>query len=41
VLADRLVDIWTDWLWFDEVDYTHVFTGVLRTRILLFLVFGW
>jgi uncharacterized membrane protein (UPF0182 family) len=40
VLADRLVDLWTDWLWFSEVDYTSVFTGVLRTKILLFLVFG-
>ncbi|MEV0727509.1 UPF0182 family protein [Polymorphospora sp. NPDC050346] len=34
------VQAWTDWLWFDEVDYTQVFTGVLTTRILLFLAIG-
>jgi len=30
------VQAWTDWLWFKEVDYTQVFTGVLLTRVLLF-----
>ncbi|MET8910755.1 UPF0182 family protein [Micromonospora sp. NPDC004551] len=34
------VSAWTDWLWFDEVRYTQVFTGVLATRLLLFLVIG-
>ncbi|WDZ85138.1 UPF0182 family protein [Micromonospora cathayae] len=34
------VQAWTDWLWFDEVDYTQVFTGVLITRTLLFLAVG-
>ncbi|TDC33445.1 UPF0182 family protein [Micromonospora sp. 15K316] len=34
------VRAWTDWLWFDEVDYTEVFSGVLVTRLLLFLVIG-
>jgi uncharacterized membrane protein (UPF0182 family) len=34
------VNAWTDWLWFDEVDYTNVFTGVLQTRLLLFLAVG-
>lgn len=34
------VRAWTDWLWFDEVNYTEVFTGVLLTRLLLFLVIG-
>ena len=34
------VNAWTDWLWFDEVRYTQVFTGVLATRLLLFLVIG-
>ena len=28
------VNAWTDWLWFDEVKYTDVFTTVLRTRLL-------
>lgn len=31
------VQAWTDWLWFQEVDYTQVFTGVLVTRVLLFV----
>ncbi|NES15379.1 UPF0182 family protein [Micromonospora sp. PPF5-17] len=34
------VNAWTDWLWFDEVRYTRVFTGVLTTRLLLFLLVG-
>ena len=34
------VNAWTDWLWFDEVKYTDVFTTVLRTRLLLFLAVG-
>jgi uncharacterized membrane protein (UPF0182 family) len=34
------VQAWTDWLWFDEVRYTEVFTGVLVTRLLLFLTIG-
>jgi uncharacterized membrane protein (UPF0182 family) len=34
------VEVWTDWLWFDEVEYTQVYTGVLTTRILLFFAIG-
>ncbi|MFU8852445.1 UPF0182 family protein [Micromonospora sp. SL1-18] len=34
------VNAWTDWLWFDEVHYTQVFTGVLATRLTLFLLVG-
>ncbi|MEW2381682.1 UPF0182 family protein [Micromonospora sp. NPDC047707] len=34
------VQAWTDWLWFGEVDYKQVFTGVLATRLLLFLAVG-
>src|ERR1700754_4108659 len=34
------VNAWTDWLWFDELHYTKVFTTVLTTRLLLFLVIG-
>ena len=26
-LLDQVVDLWTDWLWFDEVGYTNVFGG--------------
>ena len=39
-VADRAFDIWADWLWFDEVGYTDVYSGVLTTRLLLFLTFG-
>jgi uncharacterized membrane protein (UPF0182 family) len=35
-----VVTTWTDWLWFDEVDYTSVFTTTLYTKLLLFLIFG-
>jgi uncharacterized protein len=34
------IDAYTDYLWFDEVHFTEVFTGVLVTRLLLFLAIG-
>ena len=34
------IDAYTDLLWFREVDFTDVFTGVLFTRLLLFLAVG-
>ncbi|MEV8513986.1 UPF0182 family protein [Dactylosporangium sp. NPDC051484] len=39
-LFDRVVGAWTDYLWFSEVKYPQVFTGVLTTRIWMFLIFG-
>ncbi len=39
-LFDRVIDAWTDWLWFDEVKYRQVFTGVLSTKLALFALFG-
>jgi uncharacterized membrane protein (UPF0182 family) len=39
-LLGWLVDAWTDYLWFDEVQYTEVFSSVLRTRLMLFAIFG-
>ncbi|NJC81276.1 COG1615 family transporter [Planosporangium mesophilum] len=39
-LFDRMIDAWTDWLWFDEVHYRQVFSGVLTTRLVLFAIFG-
>jgi uncharacterized membrane protein (UPF0182 family) len=39
-LFDRVIDIWTDWLWFDEVKYRSVFSGILSTRLTLFTLFG-
>ena len=34
------IDAYTDLLWYREVDYTDVFTGVLLTRVLMFLAVG-
>ncbi|MET0425729.1 MAG: UPF0182 family protein, partial [Actinoplanes sp.] len=34
------IDAYTDYLWFDEVDKVNVFSGVLLTRLLLFVVIG-
>jgi uncharacterized protein len=33
-------NVWTDRLWFNSLGYSEVFTKVLGTRVLLFLVFG-
>ncbi|MFB9177472.1 UPF0182 family protein [Dactylosporangium sucinum] len=37
---DRVVGAWADYLWFSEVKYTQVFTGVLTTRLWMFVIFG-
>ncbi|MFI5494769.1 UPF0182 family protein [Actinoplanes sp. NPDC051859] len=34
------IDAYTDYLWFDEVSFTGVYSGVLVTRLLLFLAIG-
>jgi uncharacterized membrane protein (UPF0182 family) len=34
------IDAYTDYLWFNEVHFVNVFSGVLVTRLLLFLVIG-
>lgn len=39
-LLGTAVDLYTDLLWFREVEYTQVFTGVLFTRTALFVVVG-
>src|SRR6202008_893930 len=36
----RLIDAYVDWLWFGELGYRSVFTTVLFTRLVLFLVAG-
>jgi uncharacterized membrane protein (UPF0182 family) len=38
LVGPRLVDTYVDWLWFGELGYRSVFTTVLVTRIILFLV---
>jgi uncharacterized membrane protein (UPF0182 family) len=35
-----LIRLYVDWLWFGEVDYRQVFSTGLRTRFLLFVLFG-
>ena len=39
-LVSIFTGVWTDRLWFTSVGYGEVFTKVLGTRVLLFLVFG-
>ena len=39
-VVPTLVGLFTDWLWFREVQFTSVFVTVLRTQILLGLVTG-
>ncbi|MFI1989669.1 UPF0182 family protein [Actinoplanes sp. NPDC020271] len=34
------IDAYTDYLWFSEVQFTQVFSGVLVTKLLLFLAVG-
>ncbi|MFF5293830.1 UPF0182 family membrane protein [Paractinoplanes globisporus] len=34
------IDAYTDYLWFNEVDFVNVFSGVLVTRLLLFVIIG-
>jgi uncharacterized membrane protein (UPF0182 family) len=38
LIGPRLTDAYTNWLWFGEVGFRSVFTTVLLTRVLLFLV---
>ena len=39
-LFDRIIGTWTNWLWFKELNYTEVFSTVLRTRLIMFAVIG-
>jgi len=38
--GSRLISFYVDWLWFGEVGFTGVFTTVLFTHIVLFLIAG-
>lgn len=40
LLGSRLIGTYIDWLWFDEVNATGVFTTTLFTRVVLFLLVG-
>ena len=40
IVGSRLIDTYVDWLWFGEVGFRSVFSTVLVTRIVQFLVVG-
>lgn len=40
ILLNQLVGLWADWVWYEEVGFTNVFGGIIRTRIWLFVLFG-
>ncbi|MGH3734983.1 MAG: UPF0182 family protein [Micromonosporaceae bacterium] len=39
-LLSWVAQVWTDWLWYEEVGYGNVFTTQFQTRLLLFVLFG-
>ena len=38
LIGPRLIDAYVNWLWFGELGYRSVFTTVLATRLILFVV---
>src|SRR6202046_2357590 len=40
LVGPRLIDAYVDWLWFGELGYRSVFTTVLLTRFIVFVVVG-
>jgi len=40
VLGSTFTSLWTERLWFESVDHADVFSTMLATRVLLFVVFG-
>ncbi len=40
VLGSTFTSLWTERLWFHSVDHPNVFSTMLATRVLLFVVFG-
>ncbi|MCW2502233.1 MAG: integral rane protein [Actinomycetia bacterium] len=40
ILLSSAVNLYADWLWFQEVSFTQVMSTTLRTRVLLFVLFG-
>ena len=38
IIGPRFIDAYVDWLWFGELGYRSVFTTVLFTRLIVFLV---
>jgi uncharacterized protein len=40
IVASSLTGVYVNWLWFGEVGFRGVYTTVLWTRVILFLIFG-
>ena len=40
LVGSRLINFYVDWLWFGEVGFRNVFTTVLFTRVVQFLLGG-
>lgn len=40
IVALSLVNVYTNWLWFGSVGFRGVYSTILRTRIILFVIFG-
>ncbi|UDL80859.1 UPF0182 family protein [Corynebacterium uberis] len=40
IIAPVVIGIYTDWLWFGEVDFRGVFGKVIVVRVILFIAFG-
>src|ERR1700753_2451517 len=40
LVGPRLIDAYVDWLWFGELGYRSVFSTVLVTRMIVFVVIG-
>ncbi|HEV2088390.1 MAG TPA: UPF0182 family protein, partial [Cryptosporangiaceae bacterium] len=40
ILLSTAINLYVDWLWFDEVGYTQVFSTPLLTQLSLFALFG-
>ncbi|MDI9925113.1 UPF0182 family protein [Rhodococcus sp. IEGM 1341] len=38
LIGPRLIDVYTNWLWFGEVDFRGVYTTTLLTRLVIFFV---
>lgn len=38
LVGPRLIDTYTNWLWFGEVDFRQVYTTTVLTRVVLFLI---
>jgi len=40
IVSNSLVGIYVDWLWFGEVGFRGVFSAIIGTRAVLFVIFG-